>query len=287
MYPLAKGVILAVIIVIYYRYIAKFVSREVQQRVRCSRPRFRILRAYTTEELAASSSLLGTSILHILFCWVLFRFAHLPFRNVIGIREISFGLLIFGFVLGIGEAACGSWLGYLTMNVMIKCAPASVPDRPESWIAQARGGWMKLWLRTAEAFSRPVVIILAIAHISVEELLFRGLLVSILRPVGITASVAVSTLMFAFYQTLNTQSWLNAAFAVPGACVIGVVHAALFFTIPTILPLIVAHATMFIIFLVLNPRRDRVMFLERAGRHGFEQALFHHLGSHPQRLPHG
>jgi hypothetical protein len=269
MHPLAKSVIFALIIIVYYRHIAKFVSKEMQRRIRCSRSRIRILRTYTTEELAAGFSLLVTSISHVLFCWAMFRLAHLSFHNVIDVRRASLVLLILGFILGLGEAACGSWLGYLAMNVMIRYAPTLVPDRTESWISRARGGWMKLWLRTAEAFSRPAVVILATVHISVEELLFRGLLISILRPAGIIVSVTVSMLAFTFYQTLNTRSWLNAAFAITGACVIGVVHAILFFSVPTLLPLIVAHVTMFMVFLVLNPRRGRVMFLESARRRPF------------------
>jgi membrane protease YdiL (CAAX protease family) len=266
MYPLLKGVVVAILIIAYYRYIARLASREVQRKVRLSRRSFRILRRYTTEELAACSSLFATSILHVLFCWVLFQLADVPFGEVLDIRLISFALLIFGFILGIGEAACGSWLGYLAMNVMIRYAPRLVPDRAESWIAQARGGWMKLWLRTAEGFGRSVIVGLAIAHISVEELLFRGLLVSILRPTGIVTSVLISTLLFAFYQTLNTQSWLNATFAVAGAVVIGAVHATLYFLVPTLLPLVIAHITMFMIFLMFSPRRNRAVFLENSGK---------------------
>jgi len=96
---------------------------------------------------------------------------------------------------------------------------------------------MRPWPVPAVAIALPLM---------AEEFLFRGLAVTLLRPQGGVAAVVLTTAIFMVAQIAGMPSWFSSVPAIGGALVVGLVHAYLFWAVPTLVPLLLAHLTFFL-----------------------------------------
>jgi membrane protease YdiL (CAAX protease family) len=154
-------------------------------------------------------------------------------------------LVLAGVLLGVAEMGLGAFLCSAAVHALIRLAPGRVPPTMEGWLAAARGGWMREYLRAMQIATPPAAVAMTAAYIAVEELVFRGALIPFLLPLGAGVAVAVSTLLFGAVQCIHTPSWTAALFPLVGALVMGTVHGILFLSVPSIVPLIVAHLVFF------------------------------------------
>lgn len=155
-------------------------------------------------------------------------------------------LLLFGAVLGIGEMALASLLGLIAMRVAMVIAPAS-PTRLHHWYVLVNSGWMRLFNKAIELLPRPASFVLVGLYVAVEEMIYRGIVLTVLLPLGEVWAVLISTAIFAGYQLFNMPTLRAAMFPVVGAVMMGLVHGWLYVTIPDIWPLVVAHIVYFMV----------------------------------------
>ena len=156
----------------------------------------------------------------------------------------SVELLVAGAALGAGEMALATFLGMVAMRVMMAVAPAA-PTRLHAWFAVVNSGWMRLFNRAVEVLPGSVSFALVGASVLVEELIYRGVVLTVLLPSGPVGAVVLSTVIFAGYQLFNVPKLRGAMFPVIGAVVMGVVHGTLFVVVPNVWPLAIAHVTFF------------------------------------------
>jgi membrane protease YdiL (CAAX protease family) len=95
-------------------------------------------------------------------------------------------------------------------------------------------------------------------YVSVEELIFRGILLELLRPAGAVWAIGISTVLFVMVQAFSMPGWRAAMFPMVGAAILGLVHGFLYWRVPVLLPLVVAHLTYFGGALGVMTRRDAV-----------------------------
>jgi membrane protease YdiL (CAAX protease family) len=129
---------------------------------------------------------------------------------------------------------------------MLAARPALTPRDMRQWIAMSRAGWMQGYLVTLHSVSLPTSVSLTVAYVAVEEIVFRGIMITFLLPLGAVAAVTLSTIVFAIVQAFQMPGWRNAIFPATGAVVMGIVHGTLFVAVPDVAPLIVAHAVFFL-----------------------------------------
>jgi membrane protease YdiL (CAAX protease family) len=156
-------------------------------------------------------------------------------------------LLLLGVPLGVAEAGLGTYAAYLGSRIAERLHPGRTPTTVEGWLTVARGGWIRYYLRTAAAFPTWLLVAATLLYVGGEEVVFRGILLTSTAHLPATAAVALSTALFAAAQVFYTPGWRTALFPVLGATVLGIVHGCLYLAVPDLAPLIVAHATMFLV----------------------------------------
>jgi Type II CAAX prenyl endopeptidase Rce1-like len=236
-----KFVVLSLAVVVYYR----FVATKIVGYSRLVAGRLQLARRYSFSEVdhIIRLALAGTS--QLAFCLVLIWVGHLDLAQL-GLTEVRPALILYGILLGIGEMALGSFLGYVGMRVAMVLASERVPTELKDWLTIARGGWMRDLLKTAEIMPLPLAFLSIILYIAIEETIFRGVLITAFLPAGTTWALGASILLFMLVQTFNMPSWSSAMFPLMGALVIGFLHGSLFLAVPEIVPLIVAHFVFFV-----------------------------------------
>jgi hypothetical protein len=154
-------------------------------------------------------------------------------------------LIGYGLALGVAEMALASMLCYSAIRLTTAASNVGGDAELDSWLALTRAGWMRLFLRTAEAAPLPVVLFVSVLYIAVEEFVFRGVLVTFLHPFGGAIAVTLPLLLFLAAQTFRMPSRASAMFPLVGALVVGVTHGALMLAVPNVVPLVVAHLAFF------------------------------------------
>jgi membrane protease YdiL (CAAX protease family) len=165
----------------------------------------------------------------------------------LGPRGWDLRLVPLGVLLGVGEAGLASQLALLASRVAELWRPGRTPVTVEGWLSVSRGGWIRYYLRTAEAAPVWLLVAASALYVSGEEIVFRGIVISCLAGLPTPLAVTVSVLLFALVQVFYTPGWQTALFPVIGAVVVGIVHGSLFVMVPDLTPLIVAHLSMFLI----------------------------------------
>lgn len=191
-------------------------------------------------EVAASMRLLVSGALQLLFLSLLVAGTHLEGRDVFG-EMPSPVLIVYGVLLGIGEMALSTFLCNVAMRVFGRTAFAR-----DDWFAVSKGGWMRSYLNTLRIAPPPLAAAMVALYVVGEEAMFRGIVISLVKPFGDEWAVGVSAFLFALAQTFNMPGWRNFLFPVLGATIVGIVHGALFLSVPTLLPLVVAHLVLFV-----------------------------------------
>lgn len=160
----------------------------------------------------------------------------------------SVGLLLMGAPLGVAEAAVSL---ILASAVISAAAPFRLRGLPRDAVTAevsivGRSGWIRLYDHVLQMRPWPLAALCIALPLVAEELLFRGLAVTLLRPQGAIAASVLTTMVFMGAQIGGMPSWFSSLPAVSGALVVGIAHGYLFWTVPTIAPLLVAHLTFFL-----------------------------------------
>ena len=155
-------------------------------------------------------------------------------------------LIPLGILLGVGEAGLATQLALLASRCAQAWRPGDTPATAEGWLSVARGGWIRYYLRTAEAAPAWLLVAATVLYVAGEEIVFRGIVISCLDGLAAPVAVALSTALFVLVQCFYTPGWQTALFPMIGALVVGIVHGVLFALVPDLTPLIVAHAAMFL-----------------------------------------
>lgn len=244
MQTLIDILVLAVVIVVYYRYLLDYVrSTAVAKLTGVVAERTDFGRKHALEDIenlvTLSVSILMQAGLFVLLCVTTsFNFETLR-------PKASPVLLGYGALLGLAEMAFASFLGLLAMKITMAIAPAA-PTRMHHWYVLANSGWMRLFNKAQDLLPKWQSLVLVAAYITVEELIYRGVVLEVLTPLGSFWAILISTLVFTGYQAFNIPTWRAAMFPVLGALVVGIVHGLLFMLVPDLWPLVVAHIVFFI-----------------------------------------
>ena len=204
-----------------------------------------LTRRYAVQEVAGVFELIVGASSHLAFCVALVAVTRVPVPSL-GLGPPPPVLVGYGVLLGVGEMMIGTLVSRSLVQAVMLVAPAGGPAGLDGWFTLSRGGWMRHYLRTMEICSLPVAALLLVVQVGCEELVFRGILIGYFRPFGMVAAVGLSTAFFVAMQAFLMPSWRNALFPMVGAAVIGVVNGALFWTVPYLWPLIVAHIAFFV-----------------------------------------
>jgi hypothetical protein len=207
--------------------------------------RLAVARRWDLDELDSVVRLAIAGGMQLLFCFALIAATSLDPAALVP-DHFQPLLVLCGVPLGIAEAALASFVGNVAMRTAIAAAPERVPRETREWLTIARGGWMRLYVKTAAIAPLPLVLVLALLYVTVEEVVFRGVLITALGGLGAPLALAVATGLFIAVQRFHMPSWQAALFPMAGALVVGVVHGLLFLAVPDLTPLIVAHFVLFL-----------------------------------------
>ncbi|HVE77687.1 MAG TPA: CPBP family glutamic-type intramembrane protease [Gemmatimonadaceae bacterium] len=202
-------------------------------------------RRYSVREVQATAKLAAAGVAQCLFALVMMLLLDLGPAAVLG-PVFRADLVVLGAVLGLGELALASFLCNVGVRLALLRSGDRGADRSAAWLVQGRGGWMSQFnatVRTAPAWFAVGSICL---YVAVEELVFRGILIELLRGAGAVPAVGASLLLFVAAQLFNMPSARAAAFPAAGAVVVGLVHGVLYWRVPDVLPLVAAHLTFFV-----------------------------------------
>jgi hypothetical protein len=236
---------LVVAVVAFYGVVLNRTLDDVRRPTQLLLHRFPAARRYASGEVEAGVRLGLGVLLQLLFCAGLIALLGVALGRLQP-AELQPALIALGVALGIGEAALATFVGYVGMQVGLTIAPRHTPATADEWLALSRSGWMRLFFQAAEIMPA-LAIGLSLMYIAVEETVFRGVIITVLRDASPVLALAVSILLFALTQTFRMPSWHSAMFPVLGAVVVGLIHGLLFLAVPAILPLIVAHFVFFIV----------------------------------------
>jgi Type II CAAX prenyl endopeptidase Rce1-like len=232
--------VVVAVVLYYYVVVARVGSASSKWLLDLVGSRFRVASRYSTDELDKMIKLVVVGGLQLVFCCGLVLLSGVAVSSLLP-GHVRPALMLYGIPLGIGEAALGSFLGEIAMRTAVAVAPGSVPNEPRDWLAMLKGGWMSLFFRTAQSAPFAFLGGLLVLYVSIEEVVFRGVLMGALAPVGTVVAFSVSLVLFLSVQTFHMPSWPSTIFPVMGALVIGVVNGALYLSVHDLGPLIVAH----------------------------------------------
>jgi hypothetical protein len=207
--------------------------------------RFHAAQRYSADELDSMLRLFIAGVMQLIFCCILIMVAGIDPMNLIP-HNFEPVLVVYGMLLGIAESAVGSFLAYLGIQIAVKIDPKSVPCDESAWLTISRGGWIRFFIKTSEAAPIWLALLLATLYVSVEEIVFRGVLIDFLKQGGVMVALGGSVALFVVVQVFNMPSRYSAMFPVLGAVVIGIVHGSMYLAVPNLLPLIIAHMIFFV-----------------------------------------
>jgi hypothetical protein len=241
-----KGLIaVAAVVLFYWGFYRLLARRRIYDVLRGPLRRLRLTRRFSLDEISQVFHLLVTGASQLLF------FLLLSFLLGVDLRRLLFRpfppiLLLYGALLGVVLAGISSFLSQVAMKAAEALFPARVPASGDEWLSLVRGGWMRLYIKTTRHASLPLAVASILLYIGVEELVFRGVLVTALLPLGKTAAVLVAGALFVAVQAFHMPSFTSAMFPMIGAAMVALCHGFLFVQTGHVIPLIVAHAVFFL-----------------------------------------
>lgn len=243
-FGLSIGLTLAV--VVYYGAVTKVAVPLSSSLARASR----LGRRHAFGELDAVARLLLAGAGQLAFCWLLLGATGTDWRRV-GFATVTPLHVVYGVLLGLGEMALGSFLGYVGVRTAMVLAPSRVPAELRGWLTVAKGGWMRELLSTAEITPIPVAFGLIGLYVAVEETIFRGVIISSMGHYSPLFALVLSIFLFAIVQIINMPGFVNGIFPLIGAILVGTVHGIIYLTDSDLIPLVIAHFVFFVAAVVL------------------------------------
>lgn len=222
---------------LFYRHVVARFGRPVQWAMRA----LRLDARRPVREVEAIEKLVAAGIAQLLFAVVLGWWVGLPAGDLLG-HPFAPGLLVVGAAIGVGELALTSLICAVVVEI---AASGSGKEVARRWAAHSRGGWMSYFTLTARAAPSVLAIATVSLYVVVEELVFRGILITAFAAWGAAVAVSCSAALFVAVQAFGMPDGLAALFPMVGATVIGVVHGVLFWFVPALAPLALAHVVFF------------------------------------------
>jgi membrane protease YdiL (CAAX protease family) len=248
-----KPFLVALAVLAFYGLFYRYVVARWGPAVRWAMRRLRLDARRPVREVEAVGKLGAAGVAQLLFALALAWWTGLPGDRLIG-AHVDAGVWAAAALLGAGELMLTS----LVCTAIVEIAVASSGSGEQAtrrWAAGARGGWMSLFLLTARAAPSPLAIACVCLYVAVEELVFRGILVTTFAGWGGAGAVCASAALFVAVQAFGMPSRSAAVYPIVGATVIGVVHGVLFWLLPAVAPLVLAHIAFFAAALtVASPR---------------------------------
>ncbi|MFJ2772193.1 type II CAAX prenyl endopeptidase Rce1 family protein [Streptomyces sp. NPDC087300] len=115
-----------------------------------------------------------------------------------------------------------------------------------SWLGRSRGGWIRHHLTALKVLPLWAALGLTGVQVASEELVFRGIALTWLRDAGPAVALTTSVVLFVVMQAFFMSTWQGAMFPLVGGVVMGVVHGLVFWAVPDVAPLVVAHVVFFV-----------------------------------------
>lgn len=232
----------------FYAFFYPFVLRRFGAPARALIAPLRLEARHPARDVDAVGKLAAAGVAQLLFAVVLMAALGIDPGEIVG---IDVGLVVLGLLLGVGELALA---GFLCTVVVHLAGTLSRETSGDEWVARARSGWMRYFVATARA-APPWFAAAAISlYVVVEEIVFRGIVISAASPHGKAAACFVSVILFVAVQAFGMPSVRAALFPLVGAAVVGPIHALLFWQVQDVLPLAAAHLAYFGAALVVATR---------------------------------
>jgi membrane protease YdiL (CAAX protease family) len=233
--------LVCLVVIAFYAYFYRVVVARCGRLVRPALAAMRLERDHPLRDVDATGKLAAANIAQLLFALTLLRALSLTPASLVG--SFRWDLIALGMVIGVGELGLASNLCAALNRLTMPATTRSVTVRPS--FAQGRGGWMALFGATARTLPPWLAALVIGTYVLVEELVFRGILIGLLRPAGGVMTVATSSALFVAVQVFNMPSLRTAIVPAVGAAVIGLVHGVLYWRTAQLLPLMAAHVTFF------------------------------------------
>jgi membrane protease YdiL (CAAX protease family) len=199
---------------------------------------------HSVREVEAIGKLAAASVAQLLFLVGLALALRVDGSDLTG-PGLEPGVLGFAAALGVGELALTSLICTAIVELTLATSHGSRSEAARQWAAQGRGGWMSYFLLTARAAPLPLALASICLYVTVEELIFRGILITVAAGGGAVVAVGVSAVIFVAVQAFAMPSRRAALAPMVGAAVVGVVHGVVFWHVQDVVPLAVAHLTFF------------------------------------------
>lgn len=184
---------------------------------------------------------------HVLLCILFILISGIEY-GALGLFTFEPMMLLYGVLLGAGTMATSSLISRGVMETGRMLLPQRVVPRDlQDWLILSRAGWLRHHMHAAQTLPRPIWLLIILLQVGSEELMFRGIFLNFYGSYNHFVALAMSTMLFVYMQTFLMPSWLSAMFPAIGGLVLGVVHGFLYLEHHSLLPLVVAHVTFFIL----------------------------------------
>ena len=225
---------------LFYRFFYTGVVASWGPLVRPLLSPLRRLGRYPARDIDAVGKLAAATVAQTLFALALLFVLGIGAQQIVG--PIKLGPLALGLGLGIAELGFSAF----ACTLVIQTALAVSGDSEHDWFEPSHGGWMGQFLAAARTAPPWLFASCVVIYVGGEEVVFRAVLMELLRPVGPVVAISLSVACFIAVQAANMPSATSALRPMVGALVVGTIHGVLFWQWPNILPLIVAHAAFFV-----------------------------------------
>ena len=229
----------ALAIVLFYRFFYRVVVKRSGRPVRFAVALLRLDARHPAREVEAVGKLAAAAVAQLLFAAALLVLLEIAPGELFAFEP---GLVALGLVVGIGEFALAGFLCTVAFQVV---GSVSGEGSAVDWLRRARGGWMRYFASTRSAAPPWLAAAIIALYVGVEELVFRGIVITAAAPHGALVACGLSAVLFVVTQVFGMPSLRAALVPVVGAAVVGPVHAILFWQVHDLLPLVAAHLAFF------------------------------------------
>jgi len=155
--------------------------------------------------------------------------------------------LLVGIFLGLGLMGTASLLCQVAVGITDLVTPSPELRTMADWQVLLRGGWMGQFYQALEILPYWLIILLTSAYVSVEEVLFRSLLIESFLLYGQFPAWALSLALFLLAQWIPMPNWRSSLFPLVGAGTLGAIHGFLYLRDTNIAVLVVSHIAFFML----------------------------------------
>ncbi|MGH8905168.1 MAG: CPBP family glutamic-type intramembrane protease [Egibacteraceae bacterium] len=200
----------------------------------------RSTRSYSVKDLEAIVWLGLWSLLQAVFMVVLVAVSGL---DVAGFFSTEFHpvFILYGVFIGIGEVALVSLFSYALSGAAMRVTAGGAAMDMSKWFNAARTGWRRVVLKPMEVAPLSLILPVIMVSLVAEEAVFRGVVLTNLRSAGGAIALATSIVLFVTARVMGASSWPGRLSVGVEALVVGTVHAALYLSVPNLIPLVIAQ----------------------------------------------